>query len=296
MFLKCKRAWLSAMAFVVMFVVSMEVLADVPLRRPISPERPMLLVHIDTWNYPDPERIIEMVPEDILPYVVFNISLSASDNVCADGYAVAGSWLKACAQKRAWAIVQCASGGHSRFSDHDLSVYEDYFRKYPNFLGWNFAEQFWGFGEEGTPSFLERLSLFGDILKICHRYGGYLVVSFTQAYYSADMMPIAYMKRNPEVNRLLTEHPEHFICCEKYTMQNGFFDIESNCLGAYLGGYAGNYGIRFDDCGWSPSDGNDATENDGDVYPFVKAAGAVPIMEHVMLTGQTVIDLSLIHI
>lgn len=73
------------MAFVVMFVVSMEVLADVPLRRPISPERPMLLVHIDTWNYPDPERIIEMVPEDILPYVVFNISLSASDNVCADG-------------------------------------------------------------------------------------------------------------------------------------------------------------------------------------------------------------------
>ena len=79
-------------------------------------------------------------------------------------------------------MVQCASGGHSRFSDHDLSVYEDYFRKYPNFIGWNFAEQFWGFGEEGTPSFLERLSLFGDILKICHRYGGYLVVSFTQAY------------------------------------------------------------------------------------------------------------------
>ena len=40
MFLECKQAWLSAMAFVVMFVVSMEVLADVPLRRPISPERP----------------------------------------------------------------------------------------------------------------------------------------------------------------------------------------------------------------------------------------------------------------
>ena len=45
-----------------------------------------------------------------------------------------------------------------------------------------------------------------------------------------------------------------------------------------------------DDCGWSPDDGNPATENDGDLYPFVKAAGAIPIMEHVMLTGQTVID------
>lgn len=290
-YLKCKRAFLAGVSFVLMAGAGLlEAKADAPLRRPISPERPMLLVHIDTWNYPDPERIIEMVPEDILPYVVFNISLSASDNVCADGYAVADSWLKACAQKRAWAIVQCASGGHSRFSDHDLSVYEDYFRQYPNFLGWNFAEQFWGFGEDGTPSFLERLSLFGDILKICHRYGGYLVVSFTQAYYSADMMPIAYMKRNPEVNRLLTEHPEHFICCEKYTMQDGFYEIESNCLGAFLGGYAGNYGIRFDDCGWSPDDGNPATDNDEELYPFVKAAGAIPIMEHVMLTGQTVID------
>ena len=35
---------------------------------------------------------------------------------------VCDSWLKACAQKRVWSMVQCASGGHSRFSDHDLSV------------------------------------------------------------------------------------------------------------------------------------------------------------------------------
>ena len=264
-----------------------EVQADVPLRRPISPNRPMLLVHIDTWNYPDPERIIEMVPEDILPYVVFNISLSASDDVCADGYKVCDSWLKACAQKRVWTMVQCASGGHSRFSDHDLSVYEDYFRQYPNFIGWNFAEQFWGFGEvqdDGTvtPSFLERLSLFCDILKICHRYGGYLTVSFTQGAYGPDVQPMAYMKRNPELRQLLTEHPEHFICCEKYTMADAFFEVESGCLGAFLGGYAGHYGIRFDDCGWTTT--NDKTD------PFVKASGAIPIMEHVMLTGQTVID------
>ena len=58
------------------------------------------------------------------------------------------------------------------------------------------------------------------------------------------------MKRNAEMNRLLSTDKEHFICCEKYTMKNGFYDIESNCLGAYLGGYAGQYGIRFDICGW----------------------------------------------
>ena len=45
-------------------------------RRPLSNDSPMWIVHIDSWNYPDPEKIIDLVPEDILPYVVFNISLS----------------------------------------------------------------------------------------------------------------------------------------------------------------------------------------------------------------------------
>ena len=35
---------------------------------------------------------------------------------------------------------------------------------------------------------------------------------------------------------------------------------------------------------------NPATEDDQEREPFVKASGAMPIMEHVMLTGQTVID------
>lgn len=46
------------------------------LRRPVSAEQPMWIVHIDSWNYADPEKIIDLIPEDILPYVVFNISLS----------------------------------------------------------------------------------------------------------------------------------------------------------------------------------------------------------------------------
>lgn len=255
--------------------------AAVPLRRPISPEQPMWIIHIDTWNTADPERIIEMVPEDIRPYVVFNLSLSATDATCVNGPDVCDSWMKACAAKRVWAMIQPASGSHSRFSDTEFSEYERYFKEYPNFIGWNFAEQFWGFGDTGQPTFEQRLNTFAHILDYCQQYGGYLVVSFTQAYFSAHMMPIAYM-RNAALRKRLTEHPENFICCEKYTMSTDFFDIESNCLGAFLGGYAGNLGIRFDACGWSTTD--------GDKDPFVKAVSATTIMEHVMLNGMTVID------
>lgn len=277
------------LVFVLFIFAALNVHAqDGKLRRTISTDKPMLIVHIDTWNNADPERIIEMVPKDVLPYVCFNLSLSATDATCVSGPNVCDSWMKACASKGVWTMIQPSSGAHNRFSDSDFTDYERYFKEYPNFLGWNFAEQFWDFGAEksdgsGTwPTWKERLNTLTQVLKICQAYGGYLVVSFTQAYYSADMMPIAYMKLNMEMREQLKAHPENFICCEKYTMKNGFFDIESNCLGAYLGGYAGQLGIRYDACGW--------LSEDEKKWPYVKAAGAIPVMEHTMLNGMTVID------
>lgn len=249
------------------------------MRRSISPSQPMWIVHIDSWNYPNPQKIIDLVPEDVKPYVVFNISLSSNESVTLDGVKICDSWIKVCARNRVWTMIQCSSGAHNRLSDTDLNIYKRYFEEYPNFLGFNFAEQFWDFGKEGMPTFLERLQLLADILKICHEHGGYLAVSFTQAYWSAEMNPIAYFKRNADMRQLLSgEVKESFICCEKYTMKNGFFDIESNCLGAWLGGYAGHYGIRFDNCGWASSE------------TFPRSIALMPIMEHVMLTGETVID------
>ena len=32
--------------------------ADGTMRRPVSNEQPMWIVHIDSWNYPDPEKTI----------------------------------------------------------------------------------------------------------------------------------------------------------------------------------------------------------------------------------------------
>ncbi len=64
-------------------VVSMECVAA--MRRPISPTQPMWIVHIDSWNNPDPQKVINLIPDDIRPYVVFNISLSSNNSVTLDG-------------------------------------------------------------------------------------------------------------------------------------------------------------------------------------------------------------------
>jgi hypothetical protein len=49
------------------------------------------------------------------------------------------------------AIVQVASGAMTQFSDTDLSVYEEFYRDYPNLIGFNYAEQFWGYTAVADP-------------------------------------------------------------------------------------------------------------------------------------------------
>ena len=216
------------------------------LRRPISTLQPAWIIHIDVWNNADPQKIIDLVPEDIRPYVIFNISTSSEDKRSADGPSVYDSWMKICAQNRVWTMIQCASGAKNRLSDKNINAYRRYFENYPNFIGYNFAEQFWGYGEEENCTFEERLQLFAELLPICHKYGGYLAVSFCDSYYSSDKMPVGYMRQNEQLRDFLSSDPDHFLCFEKFTLKKNFLDIESHCLGAWLGGYAGQYGIRYD--------------------------------------------------
>lgn len=254
--------------------------SDTPLRRPISPSSPVWIVHIDTWVYADPLKCIEEIPEDIRPFVVMNLSLSVSDFVRKEyPFTIVESWIRTCAEYGMWAMIQPSSGGPSNFSDTELEVYEYFYTNYPNFVGWNFCEQNWGFGIESV-SFETRLKLFTHLLKLGDKYGGYLVMSTFLPTWGADSNPVARLKRDADFAEACKAYQKNTIVCEKYTASAGFYDVESANLGVFLSGYAGNYGIRFDECGWESREG----------IPFPTATGIVPILEHFMLTGETVTD------
>lgn len=262
------------------------------LRRPISPQQPVWLVHIDTWNYADPQKIIDLIPQDIRPYVVMNLSMSISHTVSNSqfrvaeyGYETVKSWLRVCAQNRMWAMIQQSSGGFQHFSDFDRSVYEEFFRDYPNLLGFNYAEQFWGYDDPNdplSPSWSDRITHFANLLGLCNKYGGYLVVSWCGNQWSPNINPIGMLKRNPAFAAACRAYTENYILCEKYTQQSYQSDMESLCLGAYLSGYSGQYGIRYDSTGWTDATGTNQN--------FILATGFAAHLEHIMLTGQTVID------
>lgn len=278
------------------------------LRRPISVDRPAWLVHIDSWNYPDPNKIIDLIPEDILPYVIFNLSLSVSHDgttgrftVSEYGYEIVKSWLRCCAERNLWAMIQPASGGYchfpdvssySQFDQEEYGMYKEFFENYPNFLGFNYCEQFWGFDSTDalySPSWTQRVAHWNELLKLTHEYGGYLTVSFCANYWSAPINPVAMIKRNPEFARTSAQYPENFIMCEKYTQSGCFFDVEAECMGVWLSGHAGNYGIRFDQCAWNDwAASYYGLSNKEEDFPV--ALGAALQLEHITLNGQTVID------
>ena len=269
------------------------------LRRPISPEYPAWLIHIDTWVTPDPQPIIDLIPQDIRPYVIFNISLSVSAdaetgdfNRVANGYETAKSWLRTCAENNVWAMVQGASGGRchwpdfQNYSQFEGSLFEEFYRNYPNFVGFNYCEQGWGFASDA--GYEKRLQHFANLMKLNNEYGGYLTVSFLNPSGAAANSAIAMIKRSREFADACKKYPENFIACEKYTQSYGYFDMESTSLGLFVSGFAGNYGMRPDQAWYSELKNGTLGWNNDVKYPV--AAGTIHWIEHTMFTGQTVFD------
>lgn len=267
------------------------------LRRPVSPQQPMWLVHIDTWNYADPQKIIDLIPEDIRPYVVFNISLSISWStethewlMVHDAYETAKSWLRTCADNGVWAMIQQSSGGQSHFPDYDASVdyedtiYAEFYRDYPNFIGYNYCEQFWGFESADFPiTPTERYEHFAKLLELGNQYGGYLVVSWCGNQWSPSINPLAMLKRVPAFRKACGKYTQNYILCEKYTQTSYLFDMESLVLGTWLSGYCGQFGVRYDESGW--------TDSDGDGHDEYRLSTSLAVeLERFALNGMTVVD------
>ncbi|MGN0647757.1 MAG: glycoside hydrolase family 98 domain-containing protein [Oscillospiraceae bacterium] len=293
--------------------------AATTLRRPCNAENPMWIVHIETWNTPDPQKIINLIPEDIRPYVVFNISMSIYWNgdthswgMVQNGYELAKSWLKACADEGIWCMIQPSSGGQCHFPDYDSSgnmvsfpnkanfvshadadyentIYAEFFRDYPNFIGFNYCEQFWGFEQDDFPiTCPQRYQHFASLLKLCNKYGGYLDISWCGNQWSPNINPLAMLKQVPSWEESCRNYSQNLILEEKYTQASYIADVESLVYGYYVSGYCGNFGIRYDETGWTDSTWSGTGPSSKD--QFNQATGLPIYLERMVKNGATVID------
>ena len=277
--------------------------ANAQSRRPIDPQHPMYIIHIDAWNYPDPQQIIDLIPEDIKPYVCLNLSLSCAYNTTTkyhqkpeNAVLTFKSWASVCCQNNVWFMCQHASGGHCHIKDDDLDTFEYFFKHYKNFLGWNYAEQFWGFGEpndEYSMTDVSRIQLFSKLVPMSHKYGGVLVVSFCGNIYSHPLNPVAMMKRNADLLNACRQYPEAILWCYKYTTAACWYNNESVCLGPFVSGLAKNYGLRYDNCGWDGGTGGFekaryGSERSNRTYP--ESVGIGPVLDQIVNNGACVYD------
>ena len=267
-------------------------------RRPIDNEHPLWLVHIDVWNKADPQKIIDLIPAEIKPYVCMNLSLSCQYDTNKNVYKMPQqavrtykSWATVCQKNGLWFTCQPASGGHTHIQDDDLETFEYFFKRYPNFLGWNYAEQFWGFDEAGDKSSsnqASRIALFAKLVPMHHKYGGVLTISFCGNIWSHPLNPMGMMKRNKDLLNACKDYPEAILWLYKYTTSSCFYNNESVTFGPFVSGLAKNYGVRYDNCGWNGAMNALFGENNGKKYPV--AAGIGTVMEQTAINGGAVWD------
>lgn len=267
-------------------------------RRPIDNEHPLWLVHVDVWNQADPQKIIDLIPDDIKPYVCMNLSLSCAYDKDYNVYKMPRcavrtwkSWATVCQQNGLWFTCQPASGGHTHIQDDDLVTFEYFFKKYPNFLGWNYAEQFWGFDEPGDKSSSQqttRWALFAKLVEMSHKYGGFLTISFCGNIWSHPLNPLGEMKREPKLLEACRKYPEAILWLYKYTTSSCFYNNESVSWSPFVSGLAKNYGVRYDNCGWNGAMDAIFGENNGKKYPV--SAGIGTVMEQTGINGGAVWD------
>ncbi|MBP5340273.1 MAG: glycosyl hydrolase family 98 [Prevotella sp.] len=267
-------------------------------RRPIDSQHPLWLVHIDVWNSADPQKIIDLIPDDIKPYVCMNLSLSCQYDKDLNMYRMPRcavrtykSWASVCQANNMWFTCQPASGGHTHIQDDDLETFEYFFKAYPNFLGWNYAEQFWGFdeaGDESSSSQASRIALFAKLVPMHHQYGGFLTISFCGNIWSHGLNPMGMMKRNKNLLQACKDYPEACVWLYKYTTSSCWYANESVTWGPFVSGLAKNYGVRYDNCGWNGALDAILGEGHGKKYPG--AAGIGTVMEQTCVNGGAVWD------
>ncbi len=267
-------------------------------RRPIDNRHPLWMIHIDVWNAADPQKIIDLIPEEIKPYVCMNLSLSCQYDTKTNMYRMPRSavrtyksWASVCQHNGLWFTCQPASGGHTHIQDDDLETFEYFFKTYPNFLGWNYAEQFWGFDEPGDKSSStqeSRIALFAKLVEMSHHYGGFLTVSFCGNIWSHPLNPLGMMKRNADLHKACQKYPEAILWLYKYTTSSCFYNNESVTFGPFIAGLANNYGVRYDNCGWNGA--LDAVFGEKHGIPYPGAAGIGTVMEQTCVNGGAVWD------
>ncbi len=266
-------------------------------RRPIDAQHPLWFIHVDVWYKADPQKIIDLIPEDIRPYVCMNLSLSCGYDKARERYKMPHyafqtykSWGTVCQKNGVWFSCQPASGGHTHIQDYDMATFEYFFKKFPNFLGWNYAEQFWGFDESGDKSSAtqtDRWALFARLVEMSHQYGGVLTVSFCGNIWSHGLNPIGELKRNSKFLQACKNYPENMLFLYKYTTSSCFYNNESVSWGPFISGLTRAYGVRYDNCGWNGA--MDDIMGEGKcVYPA--AAGIGTVMEQTCVNGGSVWD------
>ena len=261
----------------------------------------MFLFQVQQPDASDPQACINAVPADVRPYTVMMYCMGAQSGTQTNGYAFADYFCSVARQNGVWCMFQCASGYANSMANTNTADYQALLQKYPNLIGFAFAEQNWGFvqtsSQFGPSSFSDRVELFARLLPIFNTNGCFLYSSEMQSYGgNKGFNMMAKLKSSVNFRDATVTYMTNFIIGDKNTQAAAYYDNESCTLGAFLSGHAGYYASRCDETAWGSSGrselyglkpgygGSDAG------FTMPEPVHGMYIVDHFMLQGATVID------
>lgn len=96
------------------------------------------------------------------------------------------------------------------------------------------------------------------------------------------------LKRCPEWRSACEQYSDNLQLEEKYTQSSFIQDVESEVFGAYISGYCGNFGVRYDETGWTDRSADDKPLSTKE--QFRQITGLHIYLERMALNGATIID------
>jgi hypothetical protein len=222
--------WTAACAFIA--IQSLCIYANAPLRRPVSADKPLILVDagsmepyfLDTWND---------IPDDLKPYCGLLRWPGGSNSETE-------SIISECDQNGIWCMIEAGMCNSSIF-DCDGSFAASMFDKYPHFLGYEWGECLWNHFSQWTCA--------NQQIQVCADKGGL----FMMADFAGDIWN--NIGSRADFMNFCRSSKDNVVVLDKTTNGGNYYWNESACMGYWLAGYVGNWGLSADNWLWSCEDG-----------------------------------------
>jgi len=215
--------------------------AQVALRRPLSPDTPLIVPGVILTNISGISSQWNSIPANLRPYCALNADPEWNQPTEAQ----VDAFIAECQRLGIPCILQAEAAGRPSYFDQDGSIGDRLMKKYPNFLGYQWCE--FADAPMNVPYNPITNNMMIAHLRVMAANGGYLMLaSMTGGLFNAIGQTAALMNA-------FKANSANLVIMDKMTNGSNYYWNNAATWGLWLSGFCGNWGVSADCWIWDCS-------------------------------------------